>query len=285
MLGHKVVQRARVRHDTWTTVRGDRPPPIPELFDEARSIGGVDATDPATVARAIREVRPDAVIDCIGIVKQRPAAKDPVTSIRINALFPHLLAEICGTAGARLVHISTDCVFSGRRGAYTETDPTDAEDLYGRSKALGEVTAPHAVTLRTSMIGRELSGHYGLVDWFLRQRGGRVPGYQRAIFSGFTTSALSDIILDVIEHHPGLSGLYHVSAEPVNKYDLLRLLNDAYGTDTEIVADGSVAIDRSLDSSRFRMATGYRPAPWADMIGAMAQDPTSYDSWSRTNVS
>ena len=285
MLGHKVFQCARERHETWATFRSDGPPGTAAAFDAARSIGGVDATDPATVVRAIARARPDAVIDCIGIVKQRAAAKDPLTAIRINALFPHLLADMCAAAGARLVHISTDCVFSGRRGAYTELDPIDAEDLYGRSKALGEVQAPHAVTLRTSMIGRELSGHYGLVDWFIAKRGGRVSGYRRAIFSGFTTGALSDIILDVLERHSGLSGLYHVSADPINKYDLLVLLNESYGTRTEIVPDEGVVIDRSLDSSKFRAATGFRPAPWPDMIRALVADPTPYDSWSTVHVS
>jgi dTDP-4-dehydrorhamnose reductase len=286
MLGHKLLQISRERYETWATFRSSGAPTSPAgLFDARHAIGGIEATDMPGIVRAISQVHPDVVIDCIGIVKQRAAAKDPVAAIRINALFPHLLADACAAAGARLVHISTDCVFSGRRGGYLESDIPDAEDLYGRSKLLGEVDVPHAITVRTSMIGRELSGHYGLVDWFLSQHGGRVSGYTRAIFSGFTTIALSRLILEIVDRWPHLSGLYHVSADPISKHDLLFLLNDAYGARVEIVADDTVAIDRSLDSSGFRAATGFRPASWNDMIAELAADPTPYKPWSTVHVS
>ena len=286
MLGHKLLQVFRERHETWATFRADRPPATPAgLFDPARSVTGVEATDTSAAVRAIARVRPDAVVDCIGIVKQRAAAKDPIAAIRVNALFPHLLSDACAAAGARLVHISTDCVFSGRRGGYVEGDPPDAEDLYGRTKLLGEVDAPHALTLRTSMIGRELSGHYSLLDWFLSQHNRTVRGYTNAVFSGLTTIALSRLIVDIVERLPGLSGLYHVSADPINKHDLLHLLNAAYGAGVTILPDDSLALDRSLDSSRFRAASGFQPAPWAAMVAELAADLTPYDEWSTANVS
>jgi len=280
MLGHKLYQQFSRQFDTYVTVRDSyRAYDCYNLFDAERFIGGVDAHDFDTVVRAIADVRPDVVINCIGIIKQLKQAKDPIISITVNALFPHKVANLCRAAGARFIHISTDCVFDGRKGMYTEGDPSDAEDLYGRSKYLGEVDAPGCLTLRTSIIGRELNTASGLVEWFLSNRGGRVKGYRQAIYSGFTTIALAQIIADIITTKKELSGLYQVSSEKINKYDLLVLAREAFGVDIEIEADDTVKIDRSLDSSRFRAETGFAPPSWESMIQQMAADPTPYDDW------
>lgn len=284
MLGHKLWQVYRNRFDTWATVRASyRTYARYDLFDPQRLLGDVDAFNFDTVVQALATVRPDVVINCIGIIKQVSAAKDPFISLTLNSLFPHKLANLCRAAGARLIHISTDCVFSGSKGMYSEDDISDAEDLYGRTKFLGEVDAPGCLTLRTSIIGRELQTTNGLVEWFLSNQGGRVRGYNRAIYSGFTTLAISDIIANVIEHHPELSGVYHVSSAPINKYDLLCLLRDAYGMQVEIEPYPDVQIDRSLDSNHFRVATGFAPPTWPNMIQAMAEDPTPYNEWRATN--
>lgn len=286
MLGHKLWQAYRNRFDTWATVRGSfREYARYNLFNNQRLLEGVDVFDFDTVVKALASVRPDVVINCIGIVKQVPAAKDPIISLTVNSLFPHKLANLCQAAGARLIHISTDCVFSGRKGMYTEDDVADAEDLYGRSKFLGEVGGPGCLTLRTSIIGRELQSTNGLVEWFLSNQGGRVRGYTRAIYSGFTTLALAEIIANIIEHYPELSGIYHVSSEPINKHDLLCLLRDAFRMQVVIEPYPEVCIDRSLDSSRFRAATNFTPPPWPDMIRAMVEDPTPYDEWRASNGS
>jgi len=197
--------------------------------------------------------------------------------VRINSLYPHVLHRLCRARGVRLVHVSTDCVFSGRKGAYRESDPSDAEDVYGRSKFLGEVAGPGAVTLRTSIIGRELSVERGLVEWFLSQRGRKVKGFTKAVFSGLTTLELSKVIRRVLADWVELEGLYHVAAEPVTKFDLLKLIRDVYRLDVEIEPDDSLACDRSLDGSRFREATGYVAPSWPEMIRAMAEDPTPYE--------
>lgn len=284
MLGHKLWQVYRNRFDTWGTVRSSyRAYARYDLFDSQRLLGGVDAFNFDTVVRALVTVRPDVVINCIGIIKQLPTAKDPIVSLTVNSLFPHRLANLCQTARARLIHISTDCVFSGRKGMYSEDDISDAEDLYGRTKFLGEVGAPGCLTLRTSIIGRELQTTNGLVEWFLNNREGGVRGYTQAIYSGFTTLALADIIADVLECHPVLSGVYQVSSEPITKYDLLCLLRDAFGVQIEIEPYPNVQIDRSLDSNRFRVATGFAPPAWPDMIREMAQDPTPYNEWRTSN--
>ncbi len=258
MLGHKLWQIFSPRFETFVTFRGDPEDFLRfDLFDKDRVVGGLSADDVAGFARVLKEIKPKAVVNCIGIVKQDAAAKDPVTSITVNSLFPHRLARACNEFGARLIHLSTDCVFSGRKGNYTEDDACDAEDLYGRTKLLGEVTDQNCLTVRTSMIGREFNGAHGLVEWFLSQQAKHVRGFRRAIFSGFTTLALAEILADVINRHPRLSGLYHVSSGPISKFDLLSLIRDVYGVKVEIEPDETFVCDRSLDCTRFREATGF----------------------------
>src|SRR5256884_5002424 len=193
MLGHRVWMACRNRFEAWATLHDSARRYPGGLFDDNRTVDGVDVRDPDAIARAIDCARPDAIVNCVGIVKQRAEAADPIASIAVNALFPHRLAAAADAAGARLIHISTDCVFSGGRGHYDETDVPDAEDLYGRSKLLGEVAAPH-LTLRTSLIGRELKGCGGLVEWFLSRRGRLVRGDKSAIFSGVTTTQMAPIL-------------------------------------------------------------------------------------------
>lgn len=285
MLGHKVCQVFRRRFDTWATLLpGYRAPEGYQILDEDHLLDGVDAFQMDTVVRAMAEVKPDAVINCIGIIKHLRAAKDPIISLTINSLFPHQLANLCRASGARLVHISTDCVFSGRKGMYTEADVSDAEDLYGRTKFMGEVDAPGCLTVRTSIIGRELDTANGLIEWFLAQREGKVQGFRRAVFTGFTTQALARIIADLLENHPQLSGLYQVSSDPITKFDLLSLVNEIYGLGVRIEPNAQFFCDRSLDSSRFRSAANFQPPTWVEMIQEMRRDPTPYDDW-RNNES
>ena len=235
---------------------------------QSHLIVGVDVESFDSLARLFAQVRPDVVVNCIGVVKQLAQADDPLTAIPINALLPHRLANLCAVAGARLVHMSTDCVFSGAKGMYTEADAADAQDLYGRSKYLGEVDYPHAITLRTSIIGHELAGAQSLLGWFLSQQG-TVKGYTRAVFSGLPTVELARVIRDYVIPRSDLRGLYHVSAAPINKFDLLTLVAQVYGKSTAIVPDDKLVIDRSLDSGRFREITGYQPAPWTELVQTM----------------
>jgi dTDP-4-dehydrorhamnose reductase len=278
MLGHKLCQLYRNEFETWCTVRSfPRGPGGFEIWDKDRTLPAVDAADFDSVTRAIAQVKPDVVVNCIGIIKQLKAAKDPIVSLSINSLFPHRLANLCRAANARMIHISTDCVFSGRKGMYTEDDPSDAEDLYGRTKFLGEVNYPGCLTVRTSIIGRELHSTSGLVDWFLSNRGGKVRGFRRAIYTGFTTVALAKILGDIIRNHPELSGVWQVSSEPIDKYDLLKLVNEVYRAGIEIEPDDSFLCDRSLNSSRFRTAAHFQPPTWPEMIADMHNDPLPYD--------
>ncbi len=286
MLGHKLWQVFREQFDTWATVRSSSQEyGRYDLFDTKRLLDGVNASDFDTVVQAFAIVKPDVIINAIGIIKQLPTAKDPLVSLTVNSVFPHRLAMLCQATGARLIHISTDCVFSGRKGMYTEEDVPEADDLYGRSKLLGEVSGPACLTLRTSIIGRDLKTTTGLVEWFLSNRGGRVRGYTGAIYTGFATVILVRIIADVIEKYPDLSGVYHVSSEPISKYQLLCLLREAYQVSIEIEAFPDIRIDRSLDSSRFCATTGYAPPPWPEMVRTMADDTTPYEKWRQAGAS
>ena len=231
--------------------------------------GGLDIADRGSLLARIEAERPDIVLNCIGVIKQLSEAKDPVISIEINALFPHHLARMCAATGARLIHISTDCVFNGRSGMYRETDQSDAEDFYGRTKYLGEVDSDHAITLRTSIIGHEVRTAVSLLDWFLSQPGPSVKGYANAIFSGLTTVEVSRVIRDVVLPRPDMRGLWHVASTPIDKLSLLRLIADVYGKQIEIVPDYAVKIDRSLNAERFRRETGYEAPAWPELIEDM----------------
>lgn len=284
MLGHKLWQNFSERFETFVTFRQ----PVNKysgygVFDETRAIGGVSATDLPAVTNAVNKVQPQVVVNCIGVVKQDAAAGDPVTSISINALFPHLLAKVCSEAKARLIHISTDCVFSGRQGNYSEDAVSDAEDLYGRTKYLGEVTTPGCLTLRTSMIGRELAGEHGLLEWLLSQNGKSIRGFRRAIFSGFTTLALAQIIAEIIEKHADLEGLFHVASEPISKFDLLTLIKQKGDLQVQIEPDETFICDRSLNGARFRSAANFVPPDWSDMVERIFKDHTPYEKIRRSH--
>jgi dTDP-4-dehydrorhamnose reductase len=272
MLGHRLYLHMRSRHEVKVTLRLALPAYTQyDLFNTANTYDVVDAISFGSVRRAVEDYEPQVIVNAIGIVKQRTSASHAVPSIEVNALFPHRLALLCRGHGTRLIHISTDCVFSGRRGNYNEGNIPDATDLYGRSKLLGEVTEGNALTLRTSMIGRELTRKASLIEWFLSQQG-PVRGFRRAIFSGFTTHELARIVDRLIVEFPDAAGLYHVSAEPISKYDLLRMVRDRMRPGVEITPDDEFQCDRSLDSTRFRTRFNYKPPSWQAMIDELAQD-------------
>ncbi|WP_224815441.1 SDR family oxidoreductase [Hasllibacter sp. MH4015] len=213
--------------------------------------------------------RPDCVINCAGVIKQRSDASEVLRTFPMNTLFPHRLAQMCAAIGARMIHVSTDCVFSGKDGNYSDDAPSDVDDVYGVSKRFGEVGGlPHVLTLRTSIIGHEATNHHSLVDWFLSQTG-QVKGYRRAIYSGFPTIEIARILAEYILPRSDLHGVYNLSSAPISKYDLLLLIRDVYGTSIEILPDDAVAIDRSLDSSVLRGKIGYTPPDWPTLITHM----------------
>jgi dTDP-4-dehydrorhamnose reductase len=276
MLGHKLCQILSADFDVSATFRTDGVQ-LPELYGSTRPIGGVDALAFDTVAGAVEMARPDVVVNAIGIVKQRAAALDPVPSISVNSLFPHRLAALCTASHARLIHFSTDCVFSGRRGNYTESDEPDPVDLYGRSKLLGEVAGPGMLTIRTSIIGRELENMTGLLEWFLSRAGTRVPGYAKVIWSGVTTNFTAAVVGKLARTRSDVSGVFNLSGPPLSKYELLRRLNEVFGTATTVERDETVVSDRSLNSDRFWSRTGLKQPNWDDMLSALVEDSRLYE--------
>jgi dTDP-4-dehydrorhamnose reductase len=270
MLGHELFLQLRGRHETRVTLRQALVAYSGHgLFDAGNSFAGIDVRRASSVESVLGQFKPDAVVNAVGIVKQRPESEDALASIEVNALMPHRLALACRGAGVRLIHLSTDCVFSGERGCYREEDRPDPVDLYGRSKLLGEVTGEGALTLRTSMIGLGLHRKASLVDWFLAQSG-RVQGYRNAIFSGLTTRELARVIGELLEKHPQASGLYHLSSAPISKLELLAKLRERLALKLELVPVDEPRMDRSLDSARFRRAFGYVAPSWDEMLDGLA---------------
>ena len=280
MLGHRLWRELDRRTDAFCTVRGSAQDYASlGWFSAQRTIAGVDVLSDADLDRAMSAARPDVVVNAVGIVKQRRDAANAANMIAVNALLPHRLADRCAAAGARLIQISTDCVFAGTKGSYTESDTPDAHDLYGRSKLLGEVDREGCLTIRTSLVGREMRASRALFEWFFSHRGETVPGFTRARFSGLTTPELSRVIADVVQRFPDLRGVWHVAGDPISKYDLLGIVNDAFGLGSTLRPDDSFFCDRTLDASRFNNATGYRPPTWQAMVAELAADPTPYDAW------
>jgi dTDP-4-dehydrorhamnose reductase len=281
MLGHKVFQVLSHQLETYVSFRqtDNSWKRFPIFGDLSYTLGGVDARQFDTVIAAVAEVQPDVVINCIGIIKQLEAAKDPIISLEVNALFPHRLAQLCRAAQVRLIHVSTDCVFSGQKGNYTEDDIPDPVDLYGRTKLLGELNQDGCLTLRTSIIGRSLTQTVGLLDWFLGNRNGQVQGFTRAIYSGLTTQALANILYQIIIDLPQLSGLYHVASQPITKYELLQKINKLMDLNIEITSHDDFLCDRSLQAARFEEVSGIVIPTWGTMLAELAADPTPYDDW------
>lgn len=272
MLGHKLFLGLRGDFDVVGSVRSDADlMKAHPFFTVADTLFGRDVRSADVLARTFDEARPDIVLNAVGIVKQRPISTDVLQSLELNAVLPHRLASLCAERGARLIHMSTDCVFAGTRGGYVETDIPDATDTYGRTKLLGEVTGDGCLTLRTSIIGLELARFRSLIEWFLRQES-PVSGYRRAIFSGLTTTELTRLVATILTEHPDLSGLYHVASEPISKFDLLSRFARIAGLEVQIRPDDATVIDRSLNGARFAGRTGYRVPDWDHMLTELSAE-------------
>lgn len=282
MLGHKMHDVLSHEHDVVSTARSPLStlPVEPGVFlNRGRVIEGVDATDLDRLDALVSGFAPDVVVNCVGVVKQREEARDPTISIAVNALLPHQLAELCAARGARLIHFSTDCVFSGAKGDYVETDASDATDLYGRTKYLGEVAREGALTIRTSIIGRELDHFGSLVEWFLRQRGA-IKGFTGAIYTGVTTIRMASIVDRILVEHPELTGVYQVASAKITKFDLLTMIRDRFGLEDQvsIAPDDGFLSDRSLVGKSFSAATGIEVPSWSEMVDELAEDSKRYGS-------
>lgn len=283
MLGHQVAWALRNRHQIFVTFRGAIPDCGPYSLDvpafPRTLLEGLDATHPRFVERTLELAEPDAVVNCIGMVKQRKTI-EPIEALEVNSVLPHRLARACQAKGIRFIHISTDCVFSGNRGHYTESCLPDPPDFYGRSKLLGEPEAKSTLVIRTSLVGWELTNSTSLLEWFAAQKGKTIPGYTGAIFSGLPTYLLAALIARILEKHSDLDGLFHVATDPISKFDLLVRLRDSLGwTSTAIIPDNSVHCNRSLSGRKFSDATSWLAPSWDEMTDELARERPQYESW------
>jgi dTDP-4-dehydrorhamnose reductase len=270
MLGHELLQHLSTTHDARVTLRGGLSAYEPfRMFNTDNAYDGIDVQRPESVRAVITDFCPDAIVNAAAIVKQRPEANNSIPVIEVNALFPHQLELMARSAGSRVVQISTDCVFSGTRGYYAEDDVPDPVDLYGRTKLLGELVDGRAVTLRTSMIGLELTRRIGLVEWALAQSEA-ISGYRRVPYNGLTTMEFARVLELVLTRHSALTGVWHVSTHSISKHDLLVRLFELLDEPIEVKPDDAVACDRTLRSDRFRAATGWEPPTWEQMLPELA---------------
>jgi dTDP-4-dehydrorhamnose reductase len=256
--------------NVYGSIRSEATKWLLPMIDPSRFVTNLDVHNFSSVINVLQEVKPDVLINCIGGTKHKKEGNNPIDAIYLNSLLPHKLAQFCELINCRFIHISTDCVFSGKSGSYTESSVTDAEDVYGKSKALGEVDYGNVITLRTSTIGHELQTKHGLLDWFLSQNGS-CKGFSKAVFSGFPTVVFAQIIRDLVLPHPELKGLFNVAAMPINKHDLLQLIAKIYDKQINIARDDTFRVDRSLNASKFNQATGYNPPSWQSLIETMYQ--------------
>lgn len=281
MLGHKLWQQLSARFpDTHAIVRRNRDALRRfGLYEGPRVVDGIDAIDFTALSGVLAHLKPTVILNCVGVTKRREVPGDAAPSIALNALLPHQLAAWGRHHHARVITFSTDCVFDGKAGRYTEDSLTNAEDLYGRSKALGEIRMPVTLTLRSSFIGRELEHGTELLEWLISQKKQSVRGFRRALYSGISTLRLAHIVGDIIEKFPSLSGLSQIAGPVITKYDLLRLASEAFGLDVIIESDDSNAIDRTLNGAKFSSTTGFVAPDWRAMLAELARDPTPYESW------
>ena len=274
MLGHRLVLELAGRPglDVHATVRH----PVPGPFRAAGAVyhEGIDlSAGTALVARVLADLRPDIVINAVGAIKQKDLATNIDQTYFLNGTLPHALASLNPNAAARVIHVSTDCVFQGDRGGYRQDETPDATDLYGRSKAVGELNYGGHLTLRTSIVGFELGGHLGLVSWFFKQpTGSRVHGYVNARYSGVTTGELSRTIAAAIVGNAPANGMWHVASEPISKFDLLSRINTAFALGHTLVPEEALRIDRTLNDAPWREATGTTRPSWDALVKDLQAD-------------
>lgn len=278
LLGHMLIRVCQAEHDVFGTSRSQfsSSNPLARFLPEQNWVGSIDVLTDGSIDRAIRKTEPSVVVNCIGVTKQRPSSADQQLSTTLNSKLPFEISSICEEGKIRLVHLSTDCVFSGSTGMYLDSTPPDPTDVYGSTKAAGELNNDHDLTIRTSFVGRELQSPTNLFEWIIGQRGESVRGFTNATYSGFTTEAISKIISQVITNHQSLHGLYNVASEPITKYELICQLNAAMNLGIDAIPDGSFYCDRSLDGTRFKDKTGIPIPTWPEMIEDFVQDQGSY---------
>jgi len=275
MLGHQIAKtlHSRFPKSVYGMIR--KPKSHYEKYGflpQERFFDGIDVLETEALLRLLDEVRPQWIVNCVGITLRKSESKNFSKCMEINAVLPHRLALWARHNEAKVIHFGTDCVFDGKKGSsYKDFDQPTATDLYGTSKYLGEITDPFSLTLRLSIVGRELDSNSELVEWFLQQKGKTIKGFSQTIYSGLSTPTVAKEVARIIQDHPQLSGLYQVASEPISKYDLLQLLNEHFANNTTIEREDQHISNKSLDFERYAAKTGFRPPSWSEMIKELAE--------------
>ena len=281
LIGNRLVRTLDEVADVFATTRKDDSDGFPKkLLKRNKWITKFEASDFKLVEKKIRESKPDVLINCVGDTKRGLFPKDLSSQMQINSLLPHFLNSLAIDLGVRLVHLSTDCVFSGGKGNYSETFVPDAIDVYGRFKADGEFCNPFNLTLRTSFVGREINSFTNLFEWARRNQNRKIQGFKNVVYSGFTTLAFSTIVKEIIFEKQNLTGLWNVASKPISKLDLLVMLNDSLKYNLDIESNDEVVLNRSLNSEEFKKSTQICIPSWAKMIEDYALD----DIWYTENL-
>ena len=278
MLGHMAVRVLGEKFQVFGTTRGSNSsvPMLGKFLDQDSWITGINVLNNEEVERVLDIVEPDVVINCVGLVKQKMDNSSYIESIEVNALLPHKLFLLCQKYDSKLIQISTDCVFTCDPGVKSQADHPDAADLYGRTKFMGEVDYGTALTIRTSIVGRQISGQESFFEWVLSQSGKVANGYVNALYTGLTTFALSNVISEILSNHFSLSGLWQVASEPISKYELMKKLNSELSLDIDIRKETEFQCDRRLNGSPFTKETRIDIPTWDEMIGQFSNDQIYY---------
>ena len=279
LLGHMLIRVLGATLDVYGTTRESRSDssPLARFLPQDKWIDNIDASKFDSINKVFGTTNFDTVINCIGLIKQRNAQTTEHEMMLINAEFPHHLAQVANHQGARVIHISTDCVFSGDKGNYVETDTPDPVDVYGKSKLFGELNDVKNLTLRSSHIGRELTIRKSFIEWLLSQKSGHVEGYGHAIYSGLTSQELARLISELLNAKKGITGMFHVSSQPISKLEIINKLNELLNLEIDVTSDSKVQINRSLNSDKFRLATNLIPNNWDKMLSDFCKDQKNYE--------
>ena len=283
MLGHKLFQLLGMDYpETFGTISGKSsiyPYSGISFFHTDKVIPEVNMLDFGQIEHIINQLNPDYIINCLRVATHGDETAPPLQTITVNSLLPHQLAEVAKKNGARMIHFSSDCVFNGKQGMYTEEDPPNATHIYGQTRLLGEVFADNVLVLRGSVIGRELIQHSSLLDWFLRQQGSEINGFTHAIYSGLSSVETVRVVQMIISIKPSLTGLYHIASKPINKYNLLKLAQKNFGIKVTIHKQNKYFVNRSLAAEKIKYALGYVAPSWSSMMKELAEENEQYNKW------
>lgn len=280
LIGHKLLQELSENFEVFGTLHktklhyGNL-----SLFSSKNIIECVDVANFEILKGVFFAVNPDVILNCVGITKRKIDENNPLEVLTVNSVFPHQLANWAKTNKKRIIHFSTDCVFDGKVGNYNESSLTTADDIYGRTKALGEINYNHTLTIRSSFIGQELFDKTELLDWFLAQNGKQIKGFTNTFYSGVSTIFMANVVANIILNYPNLSGLYQLAPDkPISKYDLLCLAKEAFDVNVEIIPESEHVHLPTLDASKLKREISIEVPSWNEMMKELASNKSFYSN-------